>query len=102
DLREQTALVQELRRLEAGDPDSEIAALRADDGLEERQGELAPDHRRSLEQFLLLRPQTIDAGGQHRLTGGGPPEYRERPGQVERAPLPDHDLRLDQGPHALL
>ena len=73
-LGEHLRLVQELGRLQVGQAAMEIQPFRDSHGLQQRARHVLADHRGDLQQALLLRRQTIDAGGQHRLHRGRHPD----------------------------
>ena len=102
DLGEETRLVEELRGLHPGQSAPEVALVAADDGLEQRQREVAADHRRRLEHPLLLGVQAVDASGQDRLHRRRHADARQRLRQMKGPALTDHDPRLDEGAGALL
>ena len=70
DVREKSALVEELRRLEPAERSRERLARLLSDILKERERDIAPDDRRRLEQTLVLRGKAIDARTQEGLSGG--------------------------------
>src|SRR4029453_10287516 len=62
--------VQELRRLQLGEPALERGGGAAAESGQELDRHVLTDDRGGLEEALLVRRKTIDAGGEHRLDGG--------------------------------
>jgi hypothetical protein len=71
EIREETGLVQELGGLEVREAAAQGLLGQVRDGLEEGEGDILPDHRRGLEEALLLGGQPVDPGRQDRLAVAG-------------------------------
>ena len=101
-VREELRLVEELRLLQVREsPPHGLLGL-VGDRREERVGHVFADHRRGLQELLLLRRQSVDARGQDRLHRGWHLERLDRPRQSVCSPLSRQRSRLHQGPHPLL
>jgi hypothetical protein len=101
-IREETGLVQELGDLKAADGGMQICLGLLGDGLENGQRHVLPHHRPSLEEYLVLGSQPVDAGGQYGLHRGRDLDGRHRSRQPVGAALAGQGSGLGQRPHALL
>jgi hypothetical protein len=63
EVREDPGLVEQLRGLQAPERGVQLAVGEVGDGLEQREGDILPDHRRCLEQRLVAGCQSVDPGG---------------------------------------
>ena len=78
-LRQQTALVQELGRLQPGQYSFERLPVEPGDRLQQLRRNVLADDRGRLEQALLLRREAIDPGCENRLHRGGNLRGLDRP-----------------------
>jgi hypothetical protein len=97
---EEAALVEELRCLEMREAPPELIVGELGDVLEQREGHIATDHRRRLEQALVVRRQAIDPRRQDRLHRGRNLDARERGREAIDPTLAYQGAGLDQSPHA--
>jgi hypothetical protein len=100
-LGEQTRLVQKFGRLEMRQVALQRLVGQLGNGLQQRPGNFHTDHRRPLQEPLLLRRQAVDAGRQHRLHRGGHLNGRERCIETVGIRLPHQPPGLHQGADAL-
>jgi hypothetical protein len=68
-LGEEAGLVEELGSLQTHEPTAERLVRHLGDGLKQGEGHLRADDRGGLQQALLLRRESVDAGGQDGLHG---------------------------------
>ena len=99
-VREQARFVEELGRLQMRQAHAKRLVRHLGNGLEQRQGHLRADHRRRLQQALLLRRQPVDARREHRLHRGWHLHGGQGSGQTIGAALPHQHPGFDQRPHA--
>ena len=102
ELREETRLVDELRRLQPGEPGAQRILGEVGHRLQQREGDLSTDDGRRLQQALVGGGQAVDAGGQDRLHGGRHLDAGERLDETADPALADHRTRLHEGADALL
>ena len=60
-------LVQEFGRLERRETATQVVDRAVDDGLENGEGHVPPNHRGGLEEILLILGEPVDPGGENRL-----------------------------------
>ena len=101
EIREEAGLVQELRGLQVRESPAESLLGLLGDGLQEGEGDLLTDDRRSLDQAFLLGREPVDPRRQDRLHCRRYLNARKCGGQAIGTPLADQGLGFDQRPHAL-
>jgi hypothetical protein len=95
-------LLEELGRAQGGQGPEQVVLGERRHPAEDGGGEAPPDDRRRLEDLLPLLPEPVDAGGQHRLDGGGHADLVEGAGQPVGPGLSGQGAVLDQGADDLL
>ena len=96
------ALVDELGHAQASQPLAHLAAVQLEELLHERFAKAPPHHRGDLEQVLFPVGETIDAGGEYSLNGGGDTDLGHIARQPVGTPLADEGVVLGEGVDHLL
>src|SRR5262245_15096164 len=102
DIREETALVQELGVLQRSEGLTKVIIAQTGDRLQDRVWNIAANRGGGLQKRLVARQQAVDTRGQQSMNGRRDGQALERSLEPVVAPAADQEACLDQGADALL
>ena len=94
-------LVQEFGSLERRETATQVVDRPVDDGLENGEGHIPPDHRGGLEEILLILGEPVDPGGENRLDRGRDLDRRDGSTEPVGATISNERPGLYQASQAL-